>query len=186
MNWLDLSGNAEISASGIFYHDLGNPNRFRRSGRPESAFGPRGCRITRRLLTDPSKAVTQRTLASSTGLNEGHTSRIVGKLLETGLVERGGEGIRVVDADVLLDAWQEDYRFDRHHVIRGRIPAPEGDILVHSIAEALDRGCGALCSDWPPSSMAVDALRFIQSLHPVHFEAPVPGAEEGPWFPRGG
>ena len=139
MNWMDLSGNAEFSASGIFYHDLGNPNRFRRSGRPESAFGPRGCRITRRLLTDPSKAVTQRTLASSTGLNEGHTSRIVGKLLETGLVKRGGEGIRVVDADVLLDAWQEDYRFDRHHVIRGRIPAPGGDTLVHSLAEALSK-----------------------------------------------
>ena len=25
MNWMDLSGNAEFSASGIFYHDLGNP-----------------------------------------------------------------------------------------------------------------------------------------------------------------
>ena len=123
MNWMDLSGNAEFRASGIFYHDLGNPNRFRKSGRPESAFGSRGSRITRRLLMDPSKAVTQRTLASSTGLSEGHTSRIVGKLLETRLVKRGGGGIRVVDADVLLDAWQEDYRFDRHHVIRGRIPA---------------------------------------------------------------
>ena len=139
MNWMDLSGNAEFRASGIFYHDLGNPNRFRKSGRPESAFGPRGCRITRRLLTDPSKAVTQRTLASSTGLSEGHTSRIVGKLLETRLVKRGGGGIRVVDADVLLDAWQEDYRFDRHHVIRGRIPAPGGDTLVHSLAEALSK-----------------------------------------------
>ena len=139
INWLDLSGNARIIAPGIFYQNLGNPNRFRRSGRPESAFGPRGSRITRQLLIDPSKAVTQRALASNAGLNEGHTSRIVGKLLETRLVERGEEGISVVDADALLDAWREDYRFDRHHIIRGHIPARGGVALIRSIAETLSK-----------------------------------------------
>ena len=29
INWLDLSGNARIIAPGIFYQNLGNPNRFR-------------------------------------------------------------------------------------------------------------------------------------------------------------
>ena len=55
LSWLDLSGNARIIAPGIFYQNLGNQNRFRRAGRPESAFGPKGARITRRLLMDPSK-----------------------------------------------------------------------------------------------------------------------------------
>ena len=137
--WMDLSGNVRIVTPTIFYQSIGNPNRFPRLGRPESAFGSRGSRITRRLLMDLSKAVRQRDLAFSAGLDEGHTSRIVRKLLETGLVERGEDGIRVVDANVLLDAWQEDYRFDRHHVIRGRIPAPGGDTLVHSLAEALSK-----------------------------------------------
>ena len=112
--WLDLSGNARIVAPGIFYQDLGHPNRFRRPGRPKSAFGPKGSRITRQLLMDPETPVRQRALASSTGLNEGHVSRIVGKLVDTGLVERGDDGIRVVDADLLLDAWREEYRFERH------------------------------------------------------------------------
>ena len=112
--WLDLSGNARIVAPGIFYQDLGHPNRFRRPGRPESAFGPKGSRITRQLLMDPETSVRQRALASSTGLNEGHVSRIVGKLVDTGLVERGDDGIRVVDADLLLDAWREESRFERH------------------------------------------------------------------------
>ncbi len=137
--WLDLSGNARIVTSNIFYQNLGNPNRFRQPGRPASAFGPRGSRVARRLLMDPSKVVRQRDLASSTGLDEGHVSRIVGKLLETGLVERGDEGISAVDANALLDAWREDYRFDRHHVIRGHIPASGGDTLTHSIAEALSK-----------------------------------------------
>ena len=137
--WLDLSGNARIIAPGIFYQNLGNPNLFRRAGRPESAFGPRGSRITRRLLINTTEAVRQRALAINTGLNEGHTSRIIGKLLESGLVERRDGGIRITDADALLDAWRDDYRFDRHHVIRGHIAARGGDALIHSIAESLSR-----------------------------------------------
>ena len=137
--WLDLSGNARIIAPGIFYQNLGNPNRYRRAGRPETAFGRRGSRITRHLLTEPAKVVRQRTLAADTGLDEGHTSRVVGKLLETGLVERGQDGIGVTDPDALLDAWRDDYRFDRHHVIRGHIAARGGDSLIHLIAETLSK-----------------------------------------------
>ena len=137
--WLDLSGNASIIAPGIFYQNLGNPNRFRRPGRPETAFGPKGSRIARRLLMDPGKLVRQRTLARITGLDEGHASRIVGKLLETGLVERKENGIRVTNPDTLLDAWREDYRFDRHDVTRGHIAASGGVSPIHSIAETLSK-----------------------------------------------
>ena len=139
VSWLDLSGNARIIAPGIFYQNLGNPNRYRRAGRPETAFGPRGARIARRLLIGPAKVIRQRTLAANTGLDEGHTSRVVGKLLETGLVERGQGGIRVTDPEALLDAWREDYRFDRHHVLRGHISARGGDELIHSVTEILSR-----------------------------------------------
>ncbi len=137
--WLDLSGNARIVVPGIFYQNLGHPNRFRRPGRPESAFGPKGSRITRRLLMEPSKAVRQRVIASSTGLNEGHVSRIVGKLLEAGLVAREADGIRATDPGTLLDAWREEYRFDRHDVIRGHISAGGGESLTHSIAKILSK-----------------------------------------------
>lgn len=139
LSWLDLSGNARIVAPGIFYQNLGNPNRFRRAGRPESAFGAKGARITRRLLMEPDRAVKQRTLAFSTGLDEGHTSRIVGKLVEAGLVERGKDGIRVADSNALLAAWRDDYRFDRHHVIRGHIASRGGNQLIQATAAILSR-----------------------------------------------
>ncbi len=138
--WLDLSGNAGIIAPGIFYQNLGNPNRFLRPGRPASAFGPRGSRIARRLLAGPVGPVRQRALANMTGLDEGHVSRIVGKLLEAGLIERKEGGISVIDANTLLDAWREDNRFDRHHIIRGHIAGRGGDSLVHSIAGTLSKG----------------------------------------------
>ena len=135
--WLDLSGNARIVTPGVFYQNLGHPNRFRRPGRPESAFGPKGSRIARRLLLDAGETFRQRTLAASTGLDEGHVSRIVGKLLESGLVQRSSSGIRVTDADLLLDSWCEEYRFDRHTVLRGHIAAGSGDSLTRSLAGAL-------------------------------------------------
>lgn len=137
--WLDLSRNGRIVTASIFYQNLGNPNRFSQRGRPESAFGPRGSRIARRLLMDPSKAVRQRDLAKGTGLDEGHVSRVVGKLLEIGLVERGEDGMRVVDVDALLNAWRGDYRFDRHHVIRGHIPVDRGEALTRFLAETLSK-----------------------------------------------
>ena len=199
LSWLDLSGNASIIVPGIFYQNLGNPNRFRRAGRPESAFGPRGSRITRRLLMEPDKPAMQRTLASSTGLNEGHTSRIVGKLLESGLVERAEDGIRVVDAGALLDAWQEDYRFDRHHIIRGHIPARGGVALIHSIAEAFSKmeesyAATALPAAWlwtqyarfrlstvyipkPPSAGLKEALRFREEAEGSNTWLVVPNDE---------
>ena len=135
--WLDLSGNGRIMAPGMFYQEIGHPNRFPRPGRPESAFGAKGSRIARQLLMNPETTVRQRSLATSTGLNEGHVSRIVAKLADTGLVERGDDGIRVVDANLLLDAWREDYRFDRHTVITGHVAARSGDALTRSLAATL-------------------------------------------------
>ena len=137
--WLDLSGNARIVVPGIFYQNLGNPNRFRRPGRPESAFGPKGSRIARLLLFEPCKPQRQRKIAAYAGLDEGHTSRVVGKLVAAGLVEREEAGIRVTDRGTLLDAWSEDYRFDRHHVIRGHIPTRGGESLIRSVAEVLSK-----------------------------------------------
>ena len=135
--WLDLSGNARIIVPSIFYQNLGNPNQFRRPGRPESPFGTKGSRIARQLLIEPSRPQTQRAIASIVGLNEGHVSRVIGKLLEAGLVQRGNDGIHVTDRGTLLDAWREDYRFDRHQVIRGHISTSGGDSLTRSIAEVL-------------------------------------------------
>ena len=78
-------------------------------------------------------------LASSTGLDEGHTSRVVGKFIETCLVERRPDDIKAVDPSALLDAWWEDYRFDRHQIVRGHIASILGDFLTRVVSESLYR-----------------------------------------------
>ena len=77
---------------------------------------------------NPHQAVLQRSIASVVGLNEGHVSRIVGKLVDMGLVVRNRDGIRVADPGRLLDAWRDEYRFDKHTVIPGTSPFPEGTV----------------------------------------------------------
>lgn len=137
--WLDLSGNAQIVVPDIFYQNLGHPNRYRRPGRPASAFGRKGSRVARLLLMEPPRALSQREIASRTSLNEGHVSRVVSKLLADGLVDRGDDGISVADRGMLLDAWRDDYGFDRHSVIWGHIPSSGGGSLIRLLAESLDR-----------------------------------------------
>ena len=182
--WLDLSGNARIIVPGIFYQNLGNPNRFRRVGRPESAFGPKGARITRRLLMEPAKPLMQRTLAAVTGLNEGHTSRIVGKLREAGLVHRGEGGIRVTDPNALLAAWREDYRFDRHHVIRGHIAAGGGDQLIQAIAGVLSRIEEPYAATALPAAWMWTRYAGFPSCDGVPANPAVDGVDGGTRFPR--
>ena len=136
--WLDLSGNARISAPGLRIWIDGQPNRFKRLGRPSSAFAPKSARITRWLLMQPDRPMTQRELAQATDMDEGFTSRIVAKLEQDELVTRERNGaIRVRDADLLLDAWQEDYDFSKHRIRRGHMPARTGDMLLGMLTEKL-------------------------------------------------
>jgi len=136
--WLDLSGNARIIAEGLRVVISGRPNRFKRRGRPASAFAPKSSRIARWLLMHPDRPATQSKIAEATGMDRGFTSRIVARLVEDGLVarERGGH-LRVPDAGLLLDAWHESYDFTRHRIIRGHVAARSGEILLGKLNGAL-------------------------------------------------
>ena len=135
--WLDLSGNAKIRAPGLYVHVLGHRNLYARPGRPESAFAPRGSRVARWLLMNPDQPALQRSIASAVGLNEGHVSRIVGKLMGMGLVVRNRDGICVADPGRLLDAWCDEYRFDKHTVIPGHISVSGRDGVDLAVARTM-------------------------------------------------
>jgi len=129
--WLDLSGNARIAAEGLRVVIDGHPNRFKRRGRPPSAFAPKSSRIARWLLMHVDCPATQTEIAEATGMDRGFTSRIVARLVGDGLVVRERSGrLRVPDPGLLLDAWHETYDFTRHAILRGHIPARSGDALL--------------------------------------------------------
>jgi hypothetical protein len=138
--WMDLSGNARISAPGLRILVEGKPSRYKRRGRPSTAFAPKSSRIARWLLLHPSRPLTQRELARSTGTDEGHISKIVGRLEDDNLVVRDDSGaVKPRDPDLLLDAWREAYDFSKHQIIRGHVAARTGDALLRQLAGALEQ-----------------------------------------------
>ena len=140
VGWLDFSGNARIYTQGLKILIDGKPNKYKRRGRPASAFAPKSSRIARWLLMHPTECFTQRQLSQATGMDEGHTSRLVGKLKDDGLIVRDNEQrIRARDPNLLLDAWLKDYKFSKHHFVRGHIPARSGEGLLRELSADLDR-----------------------------------------------
>lgn len=138
VSWLDLSGNSSITAEGLYVRERGHRSRYRRRGPLESPFGPKGSRIARWMLAHPGEVFRQRELASAVGLNEGYTSRVIGKLIENQLVSRERKGIRLYEPDLLLSSWEEAYHFNRHTLIPGHIPAQSGIELARSVAHTLN------------------------------------------------
>lgn len=139
IGWFDLSGNAKIVAPGLYVNSTGHRNKFQRPGRVESAFGAKGSRVARRLLMEPGETKRQRQIAHETGLDESYVSRVVRRLRGLGLVEITPKGVRVGDPDRILESWRDEYRFERHRVLKGHVPAPFFESVVEIVGRVLTR-----------------------------------------------
>ncbi len=138
ISWFDLSGNAHIIAPGIRIIVEGRPNRFRGPGRPASIFAPKSARVVRWLLANEGRALTQREIARATDMTEGFVSRIASRLEhESYAVRDAGGSLRVKDPQLLLDAWRDEYRFDKHLLLPGHVAARSGDALARFVGDTL-------------------------------------------------
>ncbi|MBF6618961.1 MAG: hypothetical protein ITG02_01860 [Patulibacter sp.] len=137
INWIDLSGNAHIRADQLYISREGRPNAFPARGRPASAFAPVSARVARQMLADPRAWWRQKDLAASTALDDGRISRIVRRLDDERLLERRGPELRPADPELLLDAWADTYRFDRHDIVLGHASG-NGIELSHELSARLD------------------------------------------------
>ena len=154
ISWLDLSGNADISAPNLRILITGRPNRFKSPGRPANPFAPKSSRIARWLLIHPDRAVNQRELALKTDMDEGFTSRIISRLEDKGLVARKKGGtVQVLDPDLLLDSWQEVYDFNKHQIIKGHIAQRSSNEILKKLSNLLVKNkmphaATGLCAAW--------------------------------------
>jgi hypothetical protein len=138
VSWFDISGNAHIVGPGLRIIVEGKPNRFARRGRPSTAFAPKSARIARTLLIDADGEVRQKELARLAALDDGFTSRIVRRLEQDGLITRTDGLVRVPNPDLLLDAWEEVYDFEKHGIVRGHVTARSGEDLLSRFASTLE------------------------------------------------
>ena len=150
--WLDLSGNADIQAPGVRVLIQGKPNLFATPGRPSTAFSPKGARIARVLLADPSRAWRQVEITRETGLSAGYVSKVVGRLLDDGLLERREDGtVRSPETSLLLNAWAQHYDFGKHEVLRYHMVGRTGPKVLQALAERLG---GADHLTWAATGLA--------------------------------
>lgn len=136
--WLDLAGNARISAPGLRIRVEGMPRRgFKRPGH---AFGPRSSRVARQLLLDPAARWSIGDLARTTDLSEKFASRALEKLAADGLVSVTKGIAAVLRPALLLDAWHEVYDFSKHRLLRGHIASRSGEALLAHMTSTLRAG----------------------------------------------
>lgn len=137
INWMDLAGNASVRAPGFLIRIDGKPDRYARPGRPASVFERRSSRLARLLLQHPGREWSVRECAKESGLNEGHVSRIVARLVADEFLRKEGKRLRVVDPQSLLDAWREAADFSKHRVLRGHVAARSGEEMLGLVSRRL-------------------------------------------------
>ena len=136
ISWLDLSGNADVTALGLRLYVRGEKNKFISPGRNENPFAPKSSRIARRLLYQPDRTWMQRELAEATGLGEGFVSRIVNSLEAQQLVSRDNDGkLFLSKPSVMLEAWLQGYDFMKHEIIRGHVAGRSGEEIQAKISK---------------------------------------------------
>ena len=139
VSYIDLSGNAHIKAPPLVVFIQGRPNRFVERGRPSSVFAPKSSRVARLLLLDPKRWWIQQELAEAGVLGAGYVSRICKRLDAERLIDRNdGRAVRPRDPQLLLDAWQARYDFEKHDVMRGHVSARSGEELADRVASVCD------------------------------------------------
>lgn len=143
VSWLDLSGNAFITAPGLHVRVEGKPNRYKSRGRSPNLFAPASSRIARAVLLSPDRWFTQAELAAEVSLAPGSVSRLMPRYEDSGFIERKPDDGRILlkaqNPDLLLDAWRDSYDFSIHEVHRGHIPARSGTELLKRLAAGLDQ-----------------------------------------------
>ena len=154
ISWLDLSGNADISAPGLRIFIEGRPNLFKSAGRPSSPFAPKSSRIARLLLMHSGLPMSQREIAHEAEMDEGFTSRIVSRLQADGLIVRTNDGrVLVPNPDLLLESWREAFEFQKNLIVKGHLAERSSDEILKKLSTQLKKydmrhAATGLCAAW--------------------------------------
>ena len=108
--FLDLFGNAHLAFDSV-YIDRAVAERPKTETRAlRSMFTPKAAAILRVLLREPERAWLVADLAEAAKASLGHVSNVRKALYEREWIEKGDNGIILVQPAALLTTWREEYR----------------------------------------------------------------------------
>jgi hypothetical protein len=132
ISFLDVQGYGQVVQPGFFYFALPShraaPHQLRRS-----PFAPKGSRIVRALLNEPHRAWKLSELASEVDFDPGNAHKILGALIEDGLVRRLRDDYVLEEPGVLLEAWA-----DRNRPPLNQVRLPVADDLNSAVRRLIN------------------------------------------------
>ena len=113
VGYMDMSGNALIRARWMYIREYGNPNLFIQEQKSaKNIFNPTSrvsSLILRELLRDMTRPWKLSLLATHLGCSIGQVSKVKNFLCDQLWADMSNEGLRIIDAEAIMDAWSEEY-----------------------------------------------------------------------------
>ena len=117
--YLDLFGNAKLAFDAVYVERAVAQRPVSETRALRSFFTPRAAAILRVLLRDLDRSWRVADLAAQANASFGHVSNVRKALLDREWLEVRDDGIALVQPDVLLKTWRENYRSPVGKTIEG-------------------------------------------------------------------
>jgi hypothetical protein len=137
----------------------------------------------RLLLTSPEEGWRVTDLARQAKLSKGYASRVVAELTAMQWVYRDNDTVHVLDAELLLAKWAENYVPSRETVSRyfARMDDPVG--ALSDLSQAADRSVYEWAATGPAGASLVDPFLRTRDLH-VFWSGPAEIVDHWPGLRR--
>lgn len=115
-SYVDLSGNCRLVFDSSFVEREGRPNPFVEKRDLRSLYSPRSSRVLRVLLANPGEAWKIKELAKESEVSLGLASNVKRLLEDREWVRKTEYGLALVEPEMLLAEWAENYSFRKNKV----------------------------------------------------------------------
>lgn len=166
ISYLDVHGYGRVAQPGFFYLAIPSWRPGAPSPQKRSPFAPKASRIVRGLLVEPQKPWKLSELAKLVELDPGNAHKVLGALVDEGLVERHEGSYIVAAPGILLEAWADRNKPSREQI---RLSVPDDD-LMSAVRQLLNlaNGDGAVSGELAaevlmPYLPASSAILYVSS-----------------------
>jgi len=139
VGFFDLAGNGGLDSSQVYFEISGKTGARVRERQVRTPFEGKAEQVVRRLLLEPDRHWSMRSLAKSSEVSLGLTSMATSALAKRGIVTKSRAGLDLFAPSALLDAWSQSYDLRRSPFCIYRSPAqvPEIESQLADQREAL-------------------------------------------------